>query len=56
MLPGNNNGILNPEILYLRYRKPVSATEHQRQTQEGSHTTIRYPQRSSERFNPGYFS
>jgi hypothetical protein len=23
MLPGNKNGVLNPEILYLRYRKPV---------------------------------
>jgi hypothetical protein len=43
MLPGNNNGVLNPENLYLRYRKPVSATGHQCQTQEGSHTIIRYP-------------
>jgi hypothetical protein len=54
-LPGNNNGVSDPENLYLQYRKPVSVTEHLRQ-----YTKVLIQlcsiQHSSERFNLDYFS
>jgi hypothetical protein len=55
MLHGNNNGVLNPEILYLRYRNPVSVTKHQCQCMKVL-TQLYSIQHSSGRSNPGYYS